>query len=131
MAVAYLTGVLEDGTPLADGVPANPRAELRVPQGGTLQVFLRATSRGGVPVSPDAGTLTLTVKKQPGNQPPLAQLAGTWVPFTGPGVAVFTFTPSTLPGVEWGRYVYDVRLTNGGTVNFLVPASPLILQPAV
>ncbi len=132
MAVVYLTGVLEDGTTQADGVPENPRATLTVTQGTTTQVVLRATTEGGVPLSSADGTLTLTVKKRPGDEPALVQLVGSWTPFTAPGTALFTFTATSLNGLEWGRYVYDIRITSGGgAINRLIPASPFVVAPAV
>lgn len=130
MAVIYLTGVVEDGTSLAASVPANPRVELALTQGSSNQVVMRVVTSGGVPVPP-VGVLTLTVAQKPGDFPPLAQLTGTWTPMLGPGTAVFGWAKSTMLGNAWGRYLYDVRLSNGEEMSFVVPSSPFRLMPAI
>lgn len=131
MAVLFLTGVMEDGTELAPTVPANPRVELAIPQGGTTQVFVRVTNRAGVPVTGEPAA-TLRVKQRPGDGISIAQLTGTWAPlWGGPGVVVFTFTPEMFSSVPWGRYVYDVTLDAAGVINKVIPASPFVLQPTV
>lgn len=130
MAVLYVTGVLEDGTPRASDVPVNPRVELAINKGSSNQIVLRVVNAGGVPAAP-VGTLTLTVAQKPGDYPPLAQLAGTWTPMLGPGTAVFGWAKTAMADVAWGRYLYDIRLSNGDEVSFVVPASPFRLMPAV
>lgn len=130
MAVVYLTGVIEDGTALAPDVPANPRSELSFTKGSSNQVVVRVVNSGGVPVPP-VGSLTLTVAQKPGDFPPLAQLTGTWTPMLGPGTAVFGWAKTTMQDSAWGRYLYDIRLANGVDVNFIIPASPFRLMPAV
>lgn len=129
MAVVYLTGILEDGAPPDPGLPGNPRELLAVTQFSTTQVFLRCVTRGGVPVT--TGDLVLRVKQRPADEPPLAQLVGTWQPLVGAGVAVFTFTPTMFPNVQWGRYLYDVTLVQSGVVNRVIQASPFQLRPAI
>lgn len=131
MAVVYLTGVLEDGSTPAPDVPANPRELLAVTQGTTTQVFVRCVTRGGVPLE-GGPSMILRVKQQPGDEPALAQVTGTYSPLSGPGVWVFTFTPTMFQGVQWGRYLYDVTRSdiNEGT-NRLIQASPFLLRPAI
>lgn len=129
MAVTYLTCVLEDGvTPRHPLVPLNVRTTLEYAQGSTTQVICRVLNPGGVPVT--EGALQLTVARGPGELP-LAQLSASWAPYLGLGVAIVSFLPTTLALVPWGRYVYDVRLTRSGAVDFVMPASPFVLQPAV
>lgn len=131
MAVIHLTGVLEDGTkPIDPSVPENPRVELALIKGTSAQLVLRSTTRSGVPITP-VGTLTLTVKQKPEDEPALAHLTGTWTPMLGPGTAVFTWATSAMRDMMWGRYIYDVKLVNGSDVNVLIPASPFRLMPTV
>ncbi len=131
MAVIHLIGVLEDGTkPIDPSVPENPRVELAITKGTTAQLVLRAVTRSGVPVTP-VGTLTLTIKQKPEDLPALAQLSGTWTPMLGAGTAVFTWASTAMRDSAWGRYVYDIKLTNGSDVNVLIPASPFRLMPLV
>lgn len=130
MAVLYLTGVLDDGTPRSPSVPVNPRVELSIIHKSRAQVVIRITNTAGVPI-PSEGTLTLTVKQKPQDGESLALLNGTWTPNLGPGVAMFAWTPTTMPYSPWGRYVYDVKLVNGEAVDFVVPASPFRLEPAL
>lgn len=131
MAVQYLIGVLQDGSPHTDPqVPTNPRAELEVIQGTTNQLVCRITNPAGDPVAP-VGVVSLRVKQKPGDEPALALLEGTWTPLLGPGTVVLSWTATTMSGIPWGRYVYDVRLTNGSDVNMVIPASPFRLSPAV
>lgn len=131
MAVLYLTGVLEDGTtersPL---VPTNPRTALEIIQHSTAQIVVRITNPANIPI-PSTGTLTLSVKQKPQDEPALAQLAGVWTPLLGPGVAIFSWPKTTMQTVPWGRYAYDVKLTVGTDVNVVVPLSPLHLAPAL
>jgi len=130
MAVLYLTGVLEDGTPRSPAVPVNPRAELSVIHRSRAQVVIRIAHTAGVPI-PSEGTLTLTVKQKPQDESALALLTATWTPELGMGVAMFSWTPTTMNFSPWGRYVYDVKLVNGDAVDFVVPASPFRLEPAL
>ena len=131
MAVLYLTGVLQDGSPATDpAVPHNPRAELEIIQGTTNQIVCRVVNPSGAPVPP-VGTLTLTVKQKPGDEPALAELDGTWTPLLGPGTAVLTWAANAMRYIPWGRYVYDVRLVNGTDIDMVIPASPFRLSPAV
>lgn len=131
MAVLYLLGVLEDGvTPRSPEVPPNVRQELMITQASTAQVILAAMNPGGVPLPP-VGELILTVKQKPQDEPALARLVGTWTPMLGAGKAIFSWTRTTMSGLPWGRYVYDVKLVNGTEVDILVPASPFVLAPAV
>lgn len=130
MSVLYLTGVLDDGTPRSPSVPVNPRAELAIIHKSRAQVVIRITNTAGVPIASE-GTLTLTVKQKPQDGEALAQLTGVWTPDLGPGVAMFSWAPTTMPYSPWGRYVYDVKLVNGAAVDFVVPASPFRLEPAL
>lgn len=131
MATVYLTGVLEDGSPPSPSVPRNPREQLAVTQASSTTIIVKSTNAAGVPL-PATGTLALTIKQRPNDEPPLAQLVGTWTPSLGAGVAVFSFTPTTMQNAQWGRYLYDVRLTTtGGVVNRLIEASPFLLRPAI
>lgn len=131
MAVIYLTGVLEDGTTVRDpAVPVNPRVALELTQECSARIRLTVTNPAGVPV-PSSGSLILTVKKRPQDIPALATVSGSWDGSFGPGVAQFDVSPTTLRGLEWGRYCYDIRLSQGGTQNLVIPTSPLQLLPAV
>lgn len=130
MAVVYLTGVLEDGSTPAPGVPLNPRELLAVTQSTTTQVFVRCVTRGGVPLE-EGPTMTLRVKQRPGDEPALASVLGTYAPLTGPGVWVFTFLPTMFQGVQWGRYLYDVTRSDAEATNRLIQASPFLLRPAI
>lgn len=128
MAVVYLTGVLEDGTqPRPRTLPINNRQTLTVTQGQTTQVIVKVTTTSGVPVT--SGALTLRFGQAPGDL--LGGLAGEWAPLLGPGTAVFTIQAGTLVLLNWGRYIYDIELVQSGARNFIVPASPLVLAPAV
>lgn len=131
MAVFYLAGVLEDGTtPRSPLVPVNPRAELEIIQHSSAQIIVRITNPANVPI-PSTGTVVLTVKQKPQDGEALAQLTGTWVLSLGPGVAMFSWTPATMATPPWGRYAYDVKLTVGSEVNYVVPVSPFRLAPAL
>lgn len=129
MAVVYLTGVLEDGTqPRPKTVPANTRQTLAVTQGASTQIVLQVTTAAGVPVTD--GDLQLRVRLAPGDEP-LLLTPGIWQPMLGAGMAMFAILPTNFQGYQWGRYIYDVKLDRDGDVNFVVPASPFVLQPAV
>lgn len=131
MAVVYLTGVLEDGTTVrSPAVPTNPRVALELTQDCSATLRLTVVNPAGVPV-PSTGTLIFTVKKRPQDQPPLLSLTGQWDGSGGPGIAQFDIAPTALHGCEWGRYCYDIRLSQAGTQNLLIPTSPLLLLPAV
>ena len=131
MAVLYLWGVLEDGTTIrSPAVPANPRAELSIIQHSSAEVVLRITNPAGLPVD-STGTVMLTIKQKPQDGETLASLTGAWAPELGPGVARFTWLPATMNYNPWGRYIYDIKLTVGSEVNYVVPASPFRLAPAV
>lgn len=128
MAVAYLTGVLEDGTqPRPRTLPTNNRQTLTVTQGQTTQVIVTVTTSAGVPVT--TGAVTLAIGRAPGDV--LVGLTGQWAPLLGAGTAVFTIHAGTLVNLPWGRYIYDVALDQSGVRNWIVPASPLVLAPAV
>jgi len=132
MAVIYLTGVLEDGTTVrSPAVPSNPRVALELTQDCSATLRLTVVNPAGVPV-PSTGTLALTIKKRPQDIPAVAIISGAWDGSAGPGVAQFDIPPSALHGYEWGRYCYDIRLSQGaGTQNLVIPTSPLQLLPAV
>lgn len=127
MAMAFLTGVLEDGSTRGRMTPDNVRQTLAVTQGATTQVVVKIINAAGVPVT--SGDLALRVGRSPDDL--LTTLTGAWAPQLGAGTAIFTFQPITLSDVLWGRYVYDVRLIRSGAVDFVIPASPLVLQPAI
>lgn len=131
MSVAYLTGVLDDGTDYQDpAVPLNPRTALELTQGCSTTVRMTVINPGGVPIS-QVGTLLLTIKKRPQDYPALASIIGAWTPQNGPGTCEFTIGPTTLAGQEWGLYCYDVRLSQAGAQNLIMPTSPCRLAPAV
>ncbi len=131
MAVLYLSGVLEDGaTPRSPLVPVNPRAELEIIQHSTAQIIVRITNPANVPID-STGVAVLTVKQKPQDGEALAQLTGVWVPSLGPGVVLFSWAASTMSTPPWGRYTYDIKLTVGTEVNYVVPASPFRLAPAL
>lgn len=131
MAVLYLTGVLQDGSPANDpAVPVNPRMCLEAIQGTSNQIVCRIVTPSGNPVAP-VGTLTLTVKQKPGDEMSLASLEGVWTPLLGPGTAIFSWASTTMRTLPWGWYTYDVKLTNGTDVNVVLPLSPFRLAPAV
>ena len=132
MAVIYLTGVLEDGTRRDEMlVPANPRTTLELTQDCSTTIRLTVVNPAGVPV-PSTGTLLLTIKKRPQDQPAIVAISGAWDGSSGPGIAQFDITPNALHGYEWGRYCYDIRLSQGaGTQNLVMPTSPVLLMPAV
>lgn len=131
MSVHYISGVLEDGTtPRSPLVPVNPRTSLEIIQHSSAQIIVRITNPANVPV-PSEGAVVLTVKQKPQDGEALAQLTGTWVPSLGAGVALFSWATSTMSTPPWGWYTYDVKLTVGTDVNFVVPASPFRLAPAL
>lgn len=131
MSVHYISGVLEDGTtPRSPLVPVNPRTSLEIIQHSSAQIIVRITNPANVPV-PSEGAVVLTVKQKPQDGEALAHLTATWVPSLGAGVALFSWTTSTMSTPPWGWYTYDVKLTVGTDVNFVVPASPFRLAPAL
>ena len=131
MATLYLTGVLEDGTThRSPSVPENPRVELSIIQHSSAEVIVRIVNPAGTPVD-STGTATLTIKQKPQDGETLASLVGAWATDLGPGVARFTWLPTTMNYNPWGRYIYDVKLVVGSAVNYVVPASPFRLAPAV
>jgi hypothetical protein len=131
MSVAYLTGVLDDGTDYLDpAVPLNPRTTLELTQGVSTTVRMTIINPGGVPVAAN-GTLRLTIKKRPQDVPAIASIIGAWAPQNGPGACEFAIGPTTLAGQDWGLYCYDVRLTQAGVQNLVMPTSPCRLAPAV
>ena len=121
-----LTGVLDDGTPFAPGVPTNPRANLNVPRGVDLDLEIRVVTPSGASVSlVGAGVeLLFTVKKRPEEYPPriikTATLAGT----TG----TVRLEPGDTRRLQPGLFGYDVWLTKDGRRNPVIPLSPFQLQ---
>lgn len=91
--IAYMLGLLDDGSDLAPGVPPNAARQLQLALGTTLTVKLRVVTKAGVAVDLTGGTLVLTVRRRvswPGRWTPAylaaeAEALGTACPCGGAG----------------------------------------------
>ncbi|MCK5641620.1 MAG: hypothetical protein KAJ19_12530 [Gammaproteobacteria bacterium] len=118
-----LTGVVEDGTPRAVGVPENPRAALEIPGGVDMEIVVSVVTSSGSKVPLIAPTeLLFTVKKRHSDRALVsktATLAG--------NEGTFALTSDETRRLEPGLLGYDVWLTKDGKRDPVVPLSPLQL----
>lgn len=132
--VIDLLGVLEDGSPRAAWVPANPRAALRLPRAGDVTVRVTVVRADGSPVDLTGKTVALTLvrtTRQEGVVPPGLQVTASG-PATGgpPNVAALALSSAQTKALEARRYVYDVWLNASGVRDVLVPLSECVVEPA-
>lgn len=140
-----LTGVLQNGAPLAPSVPANPAARLGpIPVGASVSVEVTAVNSDGTPVNltKSGVSLVLTVKQSPQQgrsiQPGFTKtvtLPANAAANPRINVVVFTIVPADTKELNPGVWTYDVWLVNTSTSPTtrepLIPLSPFILTPAV
>lgn len=125
--IIHLSGLLDDGAPLAAGVAANPRRAVSVVRGQDVTIAVTVTTPQGEPVDVSSpAALVLTVKKRPQDYQAVATKAAT----VAAGVASFALTPADFKNESPGLFVYDVWLTKSGARNPVVPLSPLHLEAA-
>ncbi len=124
--IVDLTGVLEDGSPRAAGVPPNPRQTIDISIGENFTVRLRVVRSDGSVVRD--GVITWTVKKKDTDSRAIFQLSTT---LDGRQEAVImSMAPADTRNQEPGLYVYDIWHTSitSGERNPVVPLSPAILE---
>lgn len=120
-----LTGVVQDGTSVAAGVPSNPRTTMEVIQGAAVTIEVTVVRPGGDAVALAGTSPTLTVKKRP-QESAILRLVG--VP--SGNVAVFTLTSAQTRAMQPGLYGYDVWITLAGLLETVVPLSPFRIEAA-
>jgi len=120
-----LTGVLTSG-PARVGVP-DPRVTIQMQQGSNLEIHVRVLdSTSGSYVSMLTGTLELSVKKKPADNPAAIYKTAP----TPSAEGVFTILPVDTKNLLPGRYIFDVWLTLGGKRDAVIPLSTLLLESA-
>lgn len=127
-----LTGVLRSGGRSALGVPFDSRQGLPIVAGMTTEVLVRVVDQQGAPVDVSTATVTLTVKKSPRNLSPMLVATGVVAPELGRNVVIVTLSAEQT--ASWTSLVlcYDVVLSRlDGTLNAIVPTSPVYVTPAV
>lgn len=133
------TGVLQDGTRRAPGVPANPATTIRIQQGADTVIDVQVVDSAGVPVNMNddvSSLLALTVRTATGLQKVLSLcIDGTPTTPTLASVRQFVIPaaatkPNKLPFGP-GRYVYDVSLTLNGSRSVVLPAAAFIIEAGV
>lgn len=126
--ILFVTGVLDDGTPLAASVPTNPRKPLQIAQGASVEVRLNLVNNAGVRPDLTGASLALTVKKKPSDGSATFTKSGS---ITSTAIT-FTIAPADTKQLSAGLYCYDVWLTDGsGNRNPVIPTSALLIEPAV
>lgn len=126
--IINLVGLLDDGTPLAEGLaPRNPRTAITLPFGGSVTIRFTAKTPMGADVPLVApNVLKLTVKKRPADSKIFDRTA-TIVN----GVAEFDITPADMKQQDPGYFVYDIWHTDvANKTNPVMPLSPLYLEAA-
>jgi hypothetical protein len=123
--VITLVGLLDDGTPHADGQsPLNPRTAITIPRGGDVTIRLTVKTPQGEDVSlASPATLVLTVKKHAQDSKIFTK-----TPTIVNGAAEFSITPADMKQQDPGYFVYDIWRTSGGKTDEVMPMSPLYLE---
>ena len=131
-----VVGVLEDGSNLRQGVPANPRTALRITLGDNVELTLTVVRPNGAYVDLTGATLTWTIKQNPAYQQYVVQAVAAQVGADAlnlkRGVAIFRIGQSDYrkTQVQPGRYGYDVVMVDSdGNRNAVVPLSPIFVEP--
>lgn len=132
--VIDLLGVIEDGSTPGLTVPSSARKTLLVQRGADVLIKLRIKRRSGVTFVPppvDAGNAVKFVVKQKPELDALLDVAGVLLlADDAPGYS-FTITDDDLKRIEpsgkGARFVYDVRLTVAGLVDYIVPLSTFVV----
>ena len=119
-----LTGVLEDGSAFAAGVPTNTRKALSLPIGEDVTLLVTVMRPTGEIVT--GGLLTWTAKKLPTDSSKTFQKNKLCSAQTQ-----FTLTPADTKKLEPGMYAFYIWHTAlDGKRNAVIPLSPLHLEPA-
>lgn len=116
--------MLDDGTPLRPGVPANPRRNINLAQGADLELRVDVVTPLGTPVRLAGGSAVLTVKRRPDERPRIEKTVGTFVG----NRATFLIAPADTKRLQPGLFSWDVWLTLSGKRDPVVPLSPWNLQ---
>lgn len=126
--IVNLVGVLDDGSPLAPGVPLDPRTTLRSEIGESFLVNVRVLyPNGRIAQLKPPTVVQLTLKKSPDGQKVFLKTAA-----IVNNVATFSGIPHDTKTLVPGLYVYDVWIDQGGNQRFPVVAlSNWILGPTV
>jgi hypothetical protein len=127
-----LTGVVRSGGRSPLGVPFDSRQGLPIVAGMSTEVLVRVVDQQGAPVDVSSSTVILTVKKSPRNLSPMLVVNGEAAPQLGRNVVIVTLPAGQT--ASWTSLVlcYDVVLSQlDGTLNAIVPTSPLYVTPAV
>ena len=132
MNTDILIGVLESGTRRGRRVPPNARVPIQGFVAGDLTVRVQVVDSTGAPISLYGYTCVLTVKQDPDIEPPLIARLGNLNKPDGVGRVDFPLVPADTVGLDAGRYVYDVWITDDeGVRNAVLPAAPFVLDAAV
>ena len=128
--VLYLTGILEDGSSRAAGVPLVAATPIILHRGETTQVRVQIIRPSGqlVNLAQVASDITLTVKRFIVQQPPSLMRVGVMAS----SGATFEIEAGAMRQMQPGQYLYDVWLTLlDGTSHQVVLTSTLMLEAAV
>jgi hypothetical protein len=138
-----LVGVIEDGAAGAarsTDAPADPRVTVRIPRGTDVTLAVKILLASGPPLDAFAAnqTLTLTVRKRPGD--PVVALTATGTASSdenaggGPGVFLITITAAATRNM-FGRHFYDLWLSRGIAPNAkrdaVIPLSPFVVEDSL
>ncbi len=134
--VIRLTGVIQDGTERAIGVPANPRRSIRVLDGDDLTIELTIVRPGGQPEDLSSGSPVVTMrigrKSSGGAVASLKEKNGVLVDGGGDGREDITFTAGDLEELRnVVGLVFDIFLVKSGTRNTVVPLSGFALDATI
>jgi len=127
-----LIGVLQDGSPLAPGVPANACKSISLVAGANTTIRLRVLTPAGVPVDLTTGltSLVMAIRQRLLGAVATVNKAATLMPADGRERADFVFGATDLRRLAAGRYVYDVWMQKSLANDLIVPPSELVIVPA-
>jgi hypothetical protein len=134
--VIRLTGVIQDGTERAIGVPANPRRAIRALDADDLTVELTVVRPSGQAedLSPAGTTVTMRIgkKSSAGAVAKLKDAVGTLVDGGGGGRTDITFTAANLEEIRnMVGLAFDIFLVKSGTRFTVVPLSGFALDATI
>lgn len=121
----FLTGVLEDGTDRAAGVPNNPRTAIKVPRGTDLELVVTVVRPSGTKVNlslPDT-EMSFSLKRR-SDEPAKVSKTATLAPTQG----TFTIARNDTKSVTPGLYSYDIWLRQGDQMDAVIALSPFLIQ---
>lgn len=132
LAASNIVGILEDGTPRANFLPADTHQVLHLVRASDQRINFRAFRSGGSPLNLKDWLLVATVKQSTDLAlSALISRFGFQDLFKGQNYAYFDIADSDTARLPYGRYVWDIRGRYQGLWYELMPASPLWLEPGV